>query len=186
MWEAGLTENGQIGGREKPETCARDLACGSVWYPSSPWGISWSTHPLGAQLCCLGFEFLFLGWEPLWLMLCRTLARPIFWDPVLFLGSKPTVCSTSACEWRLGRLPTKCPYVALSLHSLGLRRQGLRCWLGHPASLFTLSPCFLCPGRCSPAGGGQLLLGSASLLVLSFVASQVALVVKNPLLRLEM
>ena len=83
-----------------------------------------------------------------------------------FLGSSlvsrvQAYCLQHRCLWvKTGSPPYKCPYVALSLHSLGPLKQGLRCWLGHPASLLTLGPGFLCPGPCSPAGGWQLLPGS--------------------------
>lgn len=79
----------------------------------------------------------------------------------------------------LGRLPTKCPYVALSLPFTGTSEARPKMLTGPPSLPLHTQPLLPVSGRCSPAEGGQLLLGSASLLVLSFVASQLALVVKR-------
>ena len=141
---------------------------------------AYSDPHIPSVLNCVAWDFSSAFWDGNPFDWCFAELLPDPFSRSSLVSEIPAYCLQHRCLWvKTGHLPTKRPYVTLSLPSLGLLKQGLRCWQGHPASLFTLSPCFLCPGPCSPAAGWHLLRGSASLAVLSFVASQVALVVKN-------
>ena len=98
-----------------------------------------------------------LVWLCLWLWRRPAAAAPIrppAWEPPCAEEEPPP--------------PYQTPLVALPLHSLGFLKQGLGPCLWHPASLSTLSPRFPYQAP-APLWGRvwQLLLGSASLLILS-------------------